>query len=352
MTVNSGAPGSLPAADLAETLHHARPAFETMRDSRVFVTGGTGFFGLWLLESLLHASRELNLNVHCTALTRNAGGFAARAPHLASAAGLTLIEGDVRSFSFPPGKYTHIVHAATDSSAGIAAPELADVILNGTARVLEFARRAGTRRLLFVSSGAVYGRGIRGTTPTREDEASSPDPLDPRATYDLAKRMAEHLCLIHTQGTALEAAIARPFAFVGPHLPLEGHFAIGNFIGDAIAGRPIHIRGDGTPLRSFLYMSDLAAWLWTMLAFAPAGRAFNVGSDQPVSIADLARFVAATLRPGLPVRIDGTPDPAAQPSIYVPDTSRARLELALSQRVALRDAVLRTAAWHSYSPGG
>jgi dTDP-glucose 4,6-dehydratase len=153
----------------------------------------------------------------------------------------------------------------------------------------------------------------------------------------------------------LECTIARCFAFAGPHLPLDQHFAIGNFIRDAIGNTPIHIKGDGTPLRSFLYMSDLAAWLWTILAKGHADRAYNVGSDEAVSIAQLAQLVAATLRPdgkgssSLRVQIDGTAQPGAAPATYVPDISRAADELALRPTVSLAEAIRRTAAWHGFT---
>jgi dTDP-glucose 4,6-dehydratase len=338
----------LPTEDLEEVLTFAHSAFEELRETRIFITGGTGFFGHWLLESLLYANARLSLNVHATVLTRNASRFRERAPHIANNDAITLIEGDVRSFEFPAEAHTHILHAATDSSPSAEAPayELAESILDGTRRVLQFARETGAHRLLYLSSGAVYGRGITDVPRIPETYRGAPDPLDLNSSYDEAKRMAEHLCVAYSQGTSLECTIARCFAFIGPHLPLDAHFAIGNFIRDAIASKPINILGDGTPLRSYLYMSDLAAWLWTMLVRAPADRAYNVGSDQAVSIQNLADTVAATLQPGLAVNVAREPLPNAKPATYVPDISRARTELGLNVTVSLEDAIRRTAAWH------
>jgi nucleoside-diphosphate-sugar epimerase len=159
--------------------------------------------------------------------------------------------------------------------------------------------------------------------------------------------MSEHLCVAYSNETQLACSIARCFAFVGPHLPLDAHFAIGNFIRDALANYPIHIKGDGTPLRSYLYAADLTIWLWTMLFTAPANRAYNVGSEDLYSIGGLAHLTAETLRPGLKVEIVGKPTLGAPISTYVPSTQRAKQELGLTQHISTAEAIRRTAAWHT-----
>lgn len=336
----------LPARDLQSVLTLARTSFEELRGARLFITGGTGFFGHWLLESLLHAEAELTLGVRATVLTRDAARFRQRSPHIASNPAVTLLAGDVRTFEFPGERHSHVLHAAADSTVAADAAELGESIVDGTRRVLEFTRTTGARRLLYVSSGAVYGRGITGITRIPESCERDPDPLAATAGYDEAKRTAEQLVM--AQSSQLEPVIARCFAFVGPHLPLDAHFAIGNFIRDAIAGKPIEIQGDGTPLRSYLYMSDLAAWLWTMLVRGSAARAYNVGSDEAVSIRKLAETVAHTLQPELPIHVAREPQPGAEPMTYVPDISRARNELGLGVTVPLDEAIRRTAKWHGF----
>jgi dTDP-glucose 4,6-dehydratase len=342
-------PKPLPVDDLREVLALAETSFRTLRGARIFVTGGTGFFGHWLLESLVHANRELGLDARATVLTRDAARFRARSPWTADEAAITLLEGDVRSFAFPSELHSHIVHAATDSAGQQQESALTADILTGTRRVLEFAHQTAVRRLLYVSTGAVYGRSTA-LLHTPESYLADAPPL-PAGTYEGAKRAAEELCL--ERGTVLETElnfpleviIARCFAFVGPHLPLDKHFAIGNFIGSALAGQPIHVKGDGSPRRSWLYMSDLAVWLWTLLAQGQAGRAYNVGSDESHSIAEAARLTAATLAPGLPIQIDGMPAPGAPLNSYVPAIDRARTELGLEVTVPLANALVRTAAW-------
>ena len=345
----------LPTDDLAEALALARPSFEALRGANLFLTGGTGFFGHWLLETLLYANRALDLDLRATVLTRSAQRFQAKSPHIANQPQISLLEGDIRSFAFPSAHHTHIVHAATDSGGqqtGRPAYELAESILEGTRHVLRFARETGATRLLYTSTGAVYGRSS--TLPhTPESSNGGPDPLQLASSYDEAKRMAEHLCVAYAHDTPLEPVIARCFAFVGPHLPLDAHFAIGNFVGAAIRGERVHIKGDGTPRRSWLYMSDLAAWLWTLLASGAPNRGYNVGSDEAYTLAEAAHLVAHTLHPDgesgstLGVQIDGVPNPAAPLNSYVPSVDRARQELGLRVTVPLEQAIRRTAAWHT-----
>ena len=348
----------LPAQDLDEVFAHARASFESLREARLFITGGTGFFGHWLLESLLYANRALALGLTATVLTRRAQEFRTKSPHIAEDPAITLLEGDLGSFAFPPEPHTHIVHAATDSGgqqASRPAYELAESILDGTRRVLQFARKTGACRLLYTSTGAVYGRST--TLPhTPESYSGAPDPLQLTSSYDEAKRMAEHLCVAHAHGTTLQPVIARCFAFIGPHLPLDAHFAIGNFVGSALRGERLHIRGDGTPRRSWLYTSDLAAWLWPLLGQGAPNRAYNGGSDEGYTIAEAARLTANTLQPdgvggsAVLIQIDGTPNLAAPLNSYVPAIDRAREELGLYVTVPLAEALRRSAAWHGRVP--
>jgi dTDP-glucose 4,6-dehydratase len=128
-------------------------------------------------------------------------------------------------------------------------------------------------------------------------------------------------------------------------LPLDQHFAIGNFIGNVLAGDSIEIRGDGTPRRSYLYAAELTQWLWTILFRAPALVAINVGSDQDVSILELAQTVARTLNPQTQIHIARQPPPGAVPSRYVPSVDRARELLGLRQTIALEECIRRTAEW-------
>jgi dTDP-glucose 4,6-dehydratase len=335
------------AADLDHILDHTAQLWRELRGERIFVTGGTGFFGSWLLESFAWANRRLNLHASAVVLTRNPGDFANRRPHLAHDPAIALHTGDVRTFEGPAGAFSHVVHAATPASAALNEDDpllMLDTIVEGTRRVLDFSVACGTDRFLLASSGAIYGKQPAGLPMIPETYTGTPDTMNPGAAYAEGKRVAELLCAIYARNHGIETKIARCFAFVGPYLPLDAHFAAGNFIRDSLRGGPIRVIGDGTPLRSYLYAADLAIWLWTILFRGESCRPYNVGSSNELTILELAEAVAA-LGPESVVLRANDPVPGAPPQRYIPDVSRAATELDLEQFVSLSDALRRTKDW-------
>jgi dTDP-glucose 4,6-dehydratase len=336
--------------DLENVMERTRAVWESLRHARLFITGGTGFFGKWLTETFVFANRELDLNAELVLLSRDPRRFLESMPHLRHSDALSFVEGDVRSFDFPSGVFSHVIHGATEASAALneTSPQtMFDVIVEGTRRTLDFCEACGAQRLLMISSGAVYGSQPAKLSHVHEDYLGAPDSLAPASAYGEGKRVAEMLCAMAQDRFGLEVAIARCFAFVGPHLPLDRHFAIGNFLRDALDGRSISISGDGRPYRSYMYASDLAVWLWTIFVRGTSCRAYNVGSEHVISIRELALKVAAST--GASVNLPETRGDEATnpPSRYVPSTRRATFELGLTTEINLDAAIARTLAWHT-----
>lgn len=336
------------ADDLEYVLERTRDLWPDLRGERVLVTGGTGFVGTWLLASLAWANDRLGLGARATVVTRMPEAFRRRTGLIAPHPAVELLAGDVASFRPPEGTFSHVIHAATyQAPAGRAADPLTllSANLRSTRHVLRLASMHGARRLLFTSSGAVYGTQPPGLERVGEDYGGAPEATDPALAYGHSKRLSELLTVAWAARHALEPTIARCFAFVGPYLPFDRQLAAGNFIADALRGGPIEVRGDGTPVRSYLYASDLAIWLWTILLRGRPCRPYNVGSEAAVTIAELARATARAVHPGAEIRIAGVPRPGAAAERYVPATGRAREELGLREGVGLAEAISRTAAW-------
>lgn len=322
---------------------------QPLNDNRrhLFLTGGTGFFGkallrFWLARS--HGERPETVTV----LTRNPERFLNEYPEFAALGWLRFTRGDVcKPESLPKSAhFTHVLHAAADSTNGGALQLLDrfDQIVSGTRNMLRYAVECGAKRFLLTSSGGVYGRQPADMLKIKEDYCGLPEPLNSANTYGVAKRAAEHLCALYANTHGLEVVIARCFAFVGPDLPLDVHFAIGNFVRDAIEREQITVSGDGTAIRSYLDQQDLALWLDTLLNNGLSGKAYNVGSDRAISIAELAHLVRDLLAPGKPVKILGrAEDNNAIRSRYVPDIDLAKRELGLGVNITLEHSIESTA---------
>lgn len=336
---------SLAERDLNHVLDHTRDFWEEMRGERIFITGGTGFFGCWLLESFLWANTQLKLGAKATVLSRSPLAFLERMPHLQNRQELKWVQGDVSDFTFPSGNYPFVIHAATEASAKLTKEnprKMFDTIVDGTQHTIEFSQTHGTGKFLLTSSGAVYGKQPSEMICVPETYFGGPSLLDPSSIYGEGKRIAELLCSISSPTKKSEMKIARCFAFVGPHLPLDAHFAIGNFIRDGIKGGPIVIQGDGTPQRSYLYASDLAIWLWTILFKGRHLHPYNVGSDEGISISDLAQVVSRQFQPPTVITTLGKQDCNKPIERYIPDITCAKEELNLDVRIPLEKGIQYT----------
>jgi len=323
---------------------------EPLRGQHLLLTGGTGFFGKWLL-ALCDLLNEHGWALRVTVVSRDPATFLRQEPIYRSRAWLRWIASPLETLPLQMLEVDYLLHAATDTSAAGQADGIAllDGIYQGTRRVLELSARGGVKRVLLTGSGAQYGASDAARGYHREVCATACSSSDVRHVYGEAKRVQEMLGALYAQRYGFEVLFTRCFAFVGAGLPLDGHFAIGNFIRDALAGACIRLNSAGTALRSYLYGADLAVWLLGILASGRAGGIYNVGSDQALSILELARRVIDLLAPDLEVHARGTSGQELR-QVYVPDLANAR-ELGLDIWTALDRAILRTAAWHLQARG-
>lgn len=322
--------------------------WEGLRGAKIFFTGGTGFFGRWWLESFIRANARFKLDASVLILTRNVESFRGSAPHLTTHPAIQYHLGDVRSYDFPSGEFSHIIHAATTTATATFNKEdplvKFDTVAQGTRRTLDFAVQCKAKKFLYTSSGAVYGKAPNGMTHISEDYRGAPMPADfAGAALGEGKRVAELQCAYYAAQHGFDLRVARCFSFVGPYLPMNIHYAIGNFIRDALFADVITVHGNGAPMRSYMYLSDLVIWLVSLLVKEGPQGVFNVGSDQAISIHDVAYLVRDTLSPGKQVKVLGQVDAGVGGDWYVPNIQRAREAFGLDVWTTLADAIRLTA---------
>lgn len=315
----------------------------------ILVSGATGFFGAWILALFEWLQKTRNVRFRVLAISRDPQNFRSKHPWIDDVDWLQWITGDIQDFAFPEQAIDYVIHAATETSAaaGRMPALLLNSIVRGTERVLACAKAGGAKRVLLVSSGGAYGGQSTDTPQLLESSRNGPSTMDVASAYGEGKRVMELLGAIHAHENACEVVVARCFAFVGAGLPLDGHFAIGNFIRDALTQDRILIRGDGKGVRSYLYAADLAVWLMRLLLNGQNRGIYNVGSDQEVTIAELARQVISTLAPAKTVIVEGASNGPGAGNRYIPSIDLARSQLGLDVWTALPLAILNTALWSS-----
>lgn len=321
---------------------------DKFKDKTIFITGGTGFIGKWFLEYFSWLNDNKNACMEIIVLSRNPSKFISDFPHFARNY-IIYYTGDVIDFCSFDRHVDYIIHAATDSDAETNKNfplKMVDTAVLGTRRILDFAVEKNVKCLLYLSSGAVYGTPPENELYFEESSLGAPDVLDSSSAYGESKRMAELLCKLYFEQFRLKSVIARCFAFVGPYLPLDKHFAIGNFINNVLRHEDIIIKGTGMPLRSYMYASDLIVWLLYCLFKGEGGTAYNVGSDQPVSIKDLAE-ITASFNSDLTVKVLNQTNTSQRNFNYIPDTSKIRSDLHVPEVIALKEAISRTINFYS-----
>jgi dTDP-glucose 4,6-dehydratase len=337
----------LPVEDLEHIYQNTQDIWESFRGKSIFVTGGTGFFGKWLLESFIYVNEKLALNAKITTLSRNAEAFLTEYPFYKEHTNtVQFVKGDILNYDFNlDEKFQFIIHAATtsDEKTNLSNPIiLADSIIQGSRNIYAFAIKNPIESFLNISSGAIYGIQPNETQRTKEEDSFIIDLYNPKASYYESKRVAEMYGSLHFEQFNLPLKTARCFAFIGPHLPLDKHFAIGNFINNILNEEDIIIRSNGMSIRSYMYMSDLIVWLLKILIKGENNTAYNVGSDYPVKIKDLAGIISGNFNSKVIVQDEGSNEAG---NLYVPDIQRAK-SLGLTIKINLKDAIDKTIKYY------
>lgn len=336
----------LPVEDLEHIYQNTQDIWESFRGKSIFITGGTGFFGKWFLESFIYANDKLALNAKITTLTRNPDAFLMEYPFYKEHVNtVRFVKGDIINYDFNlDEKFQFIIHAATAASEALNKSNpllMMDTITIGTRRVLDFAITQPIEGFLFVSSGAIYGKQPWNVTHIREEDSFKVDINNQNSAYAEGKRIAELYCSSYFETYKLPIKIARCFAFVGPYLPLDTHFAIGNFINNVLKNEDIVIKGDGSTVRSYMYASDLMIWLFKILLKGEINQSYNVGSDESVSIKQLAEKISSISNAKVAVKILGSTVQKEHIDIYCPSITKAN-KLNAQIKIQLSESIEKT----------
>lgn len=325
-----------------------KTSWDKLQHKTILITGATGFFGKFMLQNFICSNNEQALNINIIALSRDPQKFISQNPEFKHDC-ISWIKGDIKYFEFPEQNIDFIIHAATDVNTHLITNEPLSIyenIVDGTKHILELAKQKNTKSVLYISSGAVYGKQPHHLTHISEDYTGATNVYDKDASYSEGKRVAEMLCNIYYKQHQVDVKIARCYSFVGPYLPLDGHFAIGNFINDILHNRQIKIQGDGTPQRAYLYTADLMIWLLKILTEGKSCYPYNVGSDEAINLESLANMIREYSPNNLSVEI-AKAKTSAPPAMYVPSIERAKNELGLKVYTNLKDAIDKTFKFNS-----
>lgn len=309
----------------------------------LLVIGGTGFFGKSILDSFQRGELNAWDIDKIIVMARNTERLIAEAPALLTS-NVELVSSDITSAETIPFA-DYIIHAAASTDARNYLTRPIEERKNIQAGTLNYCRLAKkfhrNSKILFVSSGAVYGKQPSHIEAISEDYISiSPiDMQDSKRAYAIAKRDAE-VAIQQLGQEGLSVSIARCFAFVGTWLPRNQHFAIGNFIEDGLRNREILIKAQHPVYRTYMYADDLVKWLMTISHHSNQHcPIYNVGSDDTISIIDLAKLIAAQFRVSLTYAStinDETIDK------YIPDIRKAKMVLGLQLNYKLKDSIINT----------
>ena len=339
-------------ADVAEVVKDNVQLLAPLKGGKILITGGTGFVGTWLVETLAYLNDQFGYGVRMQLLAKHASQFKARVPHLGGRKDVALIDRDVKDIIEINDDVAYVIHAAANPDNRLHASDplrVMGVISKGTESALAAASRiSGLKKFMNISSGLVYGPQPLGLEALPEIFLGGPDCASIMSVYAESKRFAETLCTVHRNQYKMPVVTARPFAFIGPYQLLDKPWAVNNFINDALRGGPINIMGDEHTVRSYMYPSDMAFWLLRILAAGESGHAYNVGSPHGITLKELADKIASNFTPQPQVALASKAYKAQHRSRFVPDVKAAETDLGLRLTVGIDEAIKNTLLWHKF----
>jgi dTDP-glucose 4,6-dehydratase len=316
--------------------------------TRIAVTGGTGFLGTWIAETIAALNDEYDLKITLDLYARNTIEWEKKYPYLSSRADIGLYSQDIRSSFQFRSETNYVIHAAGIPNNRVHASDPLRVVqttVEGIKNTLDAATQLDNLiRFVNVSSSLVSG------VPNREGNLAESDYFaipsgQLHMVYMDAKRSAESIATIYRSQLRMPISTIRPFTFTGPHQSLDRPWAINSFLSDALMGRNIRIHGDGSVRRSYLYGSDAAWWTLASLVNGADGAVYNLGSPVAISHIELAQLISEKINPKPSIELNSASSKMGQLDELYPSLTHTQSRLGVIQTCKLDDAIDKTWRW-------
>jgi UDP-glucuronate decarboxylase len=352
--------------DLRYINNHLSEELACLAGKKILITGGAGFLGYYLIQSLLHwnSSVKTSRQIDVTVYDNYIRGVPTWLSALEADSTLHLVRHDITN-PLPEQMpfFSFIIHAAS-----IASPtyyrkypiQTMDANVNGLRLLLEYTRHQKMQGrqvegFLYYSTSEIYGDPTPDAIPTPETYRGNVSCTGPRACYDESKRYGEALCVNFAQQYGLPVKVARPFNNYGPGLKITDKRVLPDFARDIFDGRDITMHSDGSPTRTFCYIADAVVGYYKILVKGKPGEAYNIGVEKPeISMADLVQKVIAIARElfGYKGQVRYLASNEADylidnPNRRCPLITKARRELEYDPQIDIDEGLRRSLIWYN-----
>ena len=337
----------VPESDLSHIFSQLGNVSELLQNKNLYITGGTGLFGIWLLDFLDFLKKNGYKLGKVHVLSRSPSRFLKNRDHLLSNKSFIWHEGSMESFEMEKSEIHFAIHGAATSAYETfnSYNNLVKFRTNvlGVEKFIDSVVKNRIPRVLFLSSGSTYGSlSSNASKGLKEDSLLAPLTSDTGNSLGHAKRIGELLFFLRQGESGYSFSVARCFTFVGPFLPLNLHYAVGNFILNSLRNEKIIVKSGGSAVRSYMYLSDFIHWLLSILVYGDSGEIYNVGSNKQISILDLASLVSSIGRTEVMVLGREERAPYESPDFYFPDTKKVEDRLGLKTTTGIEEAISQT----------
>ncbi len=322
-------------------------SLQQLQNKTVFISGCSGFIGLWLCEIINFLNENAKQNIKVYGVDIQLDRLNSESPHLLNSKAFTFKKDDIRYIADLPKDVNYVIHCAGYPDHRFHSTNPVDVLTTaaqGTENLLKAADRL-SELFMFVnlSSGLVYGDFESRSTPVKESDSLV---LKTNSPYVCAKAYSESMTQSYRQQYRLPVIILRPFTVTGPFQSLTSPWALNNFIQDALSGSSIKVLGTGETTRSFLYGTDVGYWILKMMIHGQSGDVFNLGSSEAVALKSAAQIVRRMFPQTQDVVYCVGNASHQKVNYMVPDNSLIESRFGLKPTCTVEQAIQRSVEWY------